>query len=74
MIVLQAGEAHGFSVSTLRSDLPAPIEGVASWARRRRAAHSPALAQWCAVSVRWSRQKVPRQDSQRKGRKSSWLQ
>jgi len=45
MIVLHVGEAQGFSVSTLRSDFPAPIEGVASCALRRRAAHSPALGQ-----------------------------
>lgn len=71
MIVLQVGEAQGFSTSTLSNDFPAPIEGVASWALRRRAAHSPALEQWWAVSVRWSRQNVPRHDSHRKGRKSS---
>lgn len=41
---------------------------------RRAAAHSPACVHLCVVSVRWSRQNVPLQDSQRKGRKSSWLQ
>jgi hypothetical protein len=45
MIVLHAGDAQGFSLSTLKRDFPAPIDGVASCARRRRAAHSPALVQ-----------------------------
>lgn len=38
---------------------------------RRAAAHSPARLHLCAVSDRWSRQKVCLQDSQRKGKKSS---
>lgn len=40
----------------------------------RRRAHSPALGHLWAVSLRWSRQYVLRQDSQRNGRKSSWPQ
>ena len=72
MIVLHAGEAHGFSTSSI--DLPAPREGVDRFARRRFAAHSPALGHRCPVSDLWSRQNVPRHDSHRKGRKSSWLQ
>ena len=37
-------------------------------------AHSPAWAHLWAVSDRWSKQKVDLQESQRKGRKSSWRQ
>lgn len=39
-----------------------------------RRAHSPSRTHLWALSVRCSRQYVPRQDSHRKGRKSSWLQ
>ena len=49
---------------------------VESWgaAARRVAAHAPGFGQACPDSVRWSRQYVCLQDSQRNGRKSSWLQ
>lgn len=50
------------------------LDVVAVFAACRRRAHSPAWLHLCAVSVRWSRQNVPLQDSQRKGRKSSWWQ
>ena len=72
IIVLHAGDAQGFSISAI--DLPAPREGVDRFAFLRRAAHSPAFGHLWPVSDLWSRQKVPRHDSQRKGRKSSWLQ
>jgi hypothetical protein len=42
--------------------------------RRRFRAHSPAWLHLCAVSLRWSRQKVWWQERQRKGRKSSCRQ
>lgn len=56
-----------------------PIEGALDVARptslrRRFRAHSPACVHLCAVSDRWSKQKVWWQESHRKGRKSSTLQ
>jgi len=44
MTVLHAGDAQGFSTSSI--DFPAPSEGLAKFALRRRAAHSPALGHW----------------------------
>lgn len=43
IIVLQVGEAQGFSTSAM--DLPAPSEGVDRFALLRFAAHSPAFGQ-----------------------------
>ena len=74
MSVLHVGLAQGRGVSTARVVRPLVLVDEAALAAARRLAQSPALGHLCAVSDRWSRQNVPKQDSQRNGRKSSWLQ
>ena len=74
-MVLQWTSEQGVGVRPVRAGVEAPVLlGLPTEFFRRFMAHSPAWVQLCALSERWSRQKVDLQESQRKGRKSNWRQ
>ena len=75
MSVLHFGSEHCVAVRRVGfCELGREVVGVPTLFFRLFFAHSPAWAHLCAVSERWSRQKVWRQESQRKGKKSSCWQ